>query len=177
MGKHHFRQSSVCPCSAPRDDARCHCDTAGHCHLYQHRHTDICTPHSRSGTLLLIASWLKNLLQYTYMHNADPRQSQLNHTPHTPPSASPLHQLTHNDQSMFPCRQCQTGVVRLAEETEVLLHPLVVQEGSPVLWVGTTGAGADRGEDDKVCLDTWWEGGSTPLTANHLSTLQCPSIQ
>ena len=69
---------------------------------------------------------------------------------------------------MFPCRQCQTGVVRLAEETEVLLHPLVVQEGSPVLWVGTTGAGADRGEDDKVCLDTWWEGESTSLLTNNL---------
>ena len=81
-------------------------------------------------------------------HDADPHQSHLNHTPHTPPSASQLHQLTHNDQSMFACRQCQTGVVRLAEETEVLLHPLVVQEGSPVLWVGTSGAGADRGEDD-----------------------------
>ena len=34
-------------------------------------------------------------------------------------------------------------MVRLAEDAEVLLHPLVVEEGSLALWEGIIGAGAD----------------------------------
>ena len=34
----------------------------------------------------------------------------------------------------------------------MVLLPLVVKEGSPVLWEGTSGAGADGEEDDKVCF-------------------------
>ena len=66
---------------------------------------------------------------------------------------------------MFGCCQCQTGVVGLAEEAKVLLPPLVVEEGSPVIWVGTNGAGADSGEDNKVCFGPWWKGGWTSLAA------------
>ena len=56
---------------------------------------------------------------------------------------------------MFACSQCQTGVVGLAEYTEVLLNPLVVEESSPVVGVCPGGAGADSGEDDEVRFGAW----------------------
>ena len=40
----------------------------------------------------------------------------------------------------------------------MVLLPLVVKEGSPVLWEGTSGAGADGGEDDKVCFCPYSKG-------------------
>ena len=46
-------------------------------------------------------------------------------------------------------------MVGLAEEAEVLLYPLAVKEGSPVVWVGPGGAGADSGEDNKVRFGAW----------------------
>ena len=42
-----------------------------------------------------------------------------------------------------------------AEEAEVLLHPLVVKEGSPVGGVSPGGAGADSGEDNEVRFGAW----------------------
>ena len=56
---------------------------------------------------------------------------------------------------MFACGQCQTSVVGLAEYTKVLLCPLVVKEGSPVIGVGPSGAGADSGENNEVRFGPW----------------------
>ena len=59
---------------------------------------------------------------------------------------------------MSACGQSQAGVVRLAEDAEVLLHPLVVEEGSLALREGISGAGADSREDNITCFDPWrWE--------------------
>ena len=46
-------------------------------------------------------------------------------------------------------------MVGLAEEAEVLFYPLAVEEGSPVVGVGPSGAGADSGEDDEVRFGAW----------------------
>ena len=56
---------------------------------------------------------------------------------------------------MFARGQCQTSVVGLAEEAEVLFYPLVVEEGSPVVGVCPGGAGADSGEDNEVRFGLW----------------------
>ena len=42
-----------------------------------------------------------------------------------------------------------------AEKAEVLLRPLVVEEGSPVGGVGPGGAGADSGENNEVHIGPW----------------------
>ena len=46
-------------------------------------------------------------------------------------------------------------MVGLAEEAEVLLYPLAIKEGSPVVGLGPSGAGADSGEDNEVRFGAW----------------------
>ena len=46
-------------------------------------------------------------------------------------------------------------MVGLAEEAEVLLYPLAIKEGSSVIGLGPSGAGADSGEDDVARFGAW----------------------